>query len=294
MMTKLNKFLRLMQLINQLYNSPPKNSYQLGLILEVSSRSVYRYLELLELSGFDIKKNQKNQYYIDSSREIPEVTFTEKEIKLIKETLEKYGKNKALQSSINTKLEILAPEILTASQISRAKKGKILDQLLKAINSKRQIIIKKYHSKNSDTVSDRIVEPICVGGYFKTLVAYEASTNSNKRFSINQMDDVDILSIKQQNKDLHKTISKDVFGVSPRRDYRIFTIHLALTKNAQKVITQSYPATKKHIRKKRNHEEYIFKCSSFSIFPLNSLIETLKKDIKILEEHDTFGRSNYY
>lgn len=66
-----------MQLINQLYNSPPKNSYQLGLILEVSSRSVYRYLELLELSGFDIKKNQKNQYYIDSSREIPEVTFTD-------------------------------------------------------------------------------------------------------------------------------------------------------------------------------------------------------------------------
>ena len=74
-MTKLKKLLRLLQLINQLYKSPPKNVDQIGDILDVSSRSVYRYLDLLDLAGFHIKKNEKNQYFIDNMRDIPFLTL---------------------------------------------------------------------------------------------------------------------------------------------------------------------------------------------------------------------------
>lgn len=111
-MTKLKKFMRLLQLINQLYKSPPKNIEQIGNLLEVSSRSVYRYLELLEISGFHVKKNDKNQYYIDNARDIPQMVFSEEESEQINNAISLYCRDNKLLGSIRTKLGIVSPAIL--------------------------------------------------------------------------------------------------------------------------------------------------------------------------------------
>ena len=128
-MTKLKKLMRLLQLINQLYKAPPKSVDQMGRILEVSDRSVYRYLELLELSGFHILKNDRNQYYIDNVKKIPQAAFSHEETELLNQLLSIHAKDSKLSGSIKNKLALLSPHTVTAEHITSAKNGMIVEHI---------------------------------------------------------------------------------------------------------------------------------------------------------------------
>lgn len=121
-MTKLKKLMRLLQLINQLYKSPPKNVDQIGNLLEVSTRSVYRYLDLLELSGFHVKKNDRNQYYIDNARDIPQMAFSEEESEQINKAISLYCKDNKLLGSIKKPNSAFSPQPSFQPSTSTAQK----------------------------------------------------------------------------------------------------------------------------------------------------------------------------
>jgi len=293
-MTKLMKFLRLLQLINLLYKAPAKNVDQIGRILDVSSRSVYRYLDLLELSGFHIKKNEKNQYYIDNTRDVPQVAFSVEETELINKALNLYGKDNKLLGSIKTKLSTLSPNTVTASHINSAKNGMIVETLNDAINAKKQVILKKYQSINSQTISDRTVEPISIDGNYRTLTAFELSSKTNKTFVIDRIENAEITPTKFKHEKDHVEIEKDVFGFGPRHDYRIFTIHLELSLKAKILLTEEYPESINHIKKKQNQDKYIFKCDVNDIRPIKRFVQGMPDEFKMLKDHDMFGVSYYY
>lgn len=288
-MTKLKKFLRLLQLINQLYKAPPKNVEQIGNILDVSSRSVYRYLDLLELSGFHIKKNVKNQYYIDNTRDVPQMAFSEEESELINKALSLYGKNNKLLGSIKTKLSTLSTNTIIASHINSAKNGMIVELLNEAIIAKKQIILKKYQSINSQTISDRTVEPICLDGNYRTLTAYEVASKTNKTFVIERIENVEITSVSLKHEKKHLETEKDVFGFSMRSDARVFPVHLELTLKAKLLLTEEYPETTKFIKKIRNKDNYVFKCQINDPRPLERFMFGLPNEFKKLKEQETNG-----
>jgi len=293
-MTKLKKLLRLLQLINQLYKSPPKNVDQIGEILEVSSRSVYRFLDLLDLAGFHVKKNEKNQYFIDNMRDIPQMAFSEEETDLINQALSLLSKDNKLIGSIKTKLNVLSPNTITAAHINSAKNGLIVELLNEAIIAEKQIILKKYQSINSQSISDRTVEPICIDGNYRTLTAYEINSKTNKTFVIERIDNVEITCTSFKQQEQHIQIEKDAFGFGTRSDLRTFTAHLELTLKAKILLTEEYPETAQFIKKKRNTENYIFKCIVNDMRPVHRFINGLPDEIKELKDHDVIGVSFYY
>ena len=293
-MTKLKKLLRLLQLINQLYKAPPKNVDQIGDILDVSSRSVYRYLDLLDLAGFHIKKNEKNQYFIDNMRDIPQMAFSEEETDLINQALSLLSKDNKLIGSIKTKLNVLSPNTISAAHINSAKNGLIVELLNEAITAQKQIILKKYQSINSQSISDRTVEPICIDGNYRTLTAYEITSKTNKTFVIERIDNVEITCISFKHQDQHLQIEKDAFGFGTRSDLRTFTAHLELTLKAKILLTEEYPETAQFIKKKRNTKNYIFKCIVNDMRPVHRFINGLPDEIKELKDHDVIGVSFYY
>lgn len=288
-MTKLKKFMRLLQLINQLYKSPPKNIEQIGNLLEVSSRSVYRYLELLEISGFHVKKNDKNQYYIDNARDIPQMVFSEEESEQINNAISLYCRDNKLLGSIRTKLGIVSSAILSAEHINSAKLGLIVATINEGINAKKQIILKKYQSINSQTISDRKVEPISLDGNYRTLTAYELSSKTNKTFVIERVEAVEITPISFKHEKEHLQLERDVFGFGTRTDLKSFPVHLELSLKAKVLLTEEYPASTRYIKKRSNRETYIFKCTINDPRPLMRFINGMPEAIKELKGHDMIG-----
>lgn len=288
-MTKLKKFMRLLQLINQLYKSPPKNIEQIGNLLEVSSRSVYRYLELLEISGFHVKKNDKNQYYIDNARDIPQMVFSEEESEQINNAISLYCRDNKLLGSIRTKLGIVSPAILSAEHINSAKLGLIVSTINEGMNAKKQIILKKYQSINSQTISDRKVEPISIDGNYRTLTAYELSSKTNKTFVIERVEAVEITPVSFKHQNEHLQLERDVFGFGTRTDLKSFPVHLELSLKAKVLLTEEYPASTPYIKKRSNRETYIFKCTINDPRPLMRFINGMPEAIKELKGHDMIG-----
>lgn len=288
-MTKLKKFMRLLQLINQLYKSPPKNIEQIGNLLEVSSRSVYRYLELLEISGFHVKKNDKNQYYIDNARDIPQMVFSEEESEQINNAISLYCRDNKLLGSIRTKLGIVSPAILSAEHINSAKLGLIVANINEGMNAKKQIILKKYQSINSQTISDRKVEPISIDGNYRTLTAYELSSKTNKTFVIERVEAVEITPVSFKHEKEHLQLERDVFGFGTRTDLKSFPVHLELSLKAKVLLTEEYPASTPYIKKRSNRETYIFKCTINDPRPLMRFINGMPEAIKELKGHDMIG-----
>lgn len=292
-MTKLKKFLRLLQLINQLYKGPAKTVEQIGEILDVTPRSVYRYFELLELSGFHVKKTSKNQYYIDNMRDSITTELTSEESEFLNKLLSIHGGENKLVGSIKNKLAIVSPEIITSSYITSAKNGMIVEALNEAILTKNQVVLKKYQSVSSQTIADRIVEPIALDGDYRRLTAYEVASKSNKTFVTERIDNVEILPIKFKHEKQHQKIVKDVFGFGFRSDMRTFTVHLELSLKAKILLTEEYPETAQFIKKQRNQETYIFKCEVNDMRPVVRFMNGLPEEIKTLEEHNPIGVSYY-
>jgi predicted DNA-binding transcriptional regulator YafY len=284
-MTKLKKLLRLLQLINQLHKPPHKSVEQIGELLEVSPRSVYRYLELLELAGFQINKSEKNHYYIDNMRNPMVGDLTEEEAEFINKTLSIHGGDNKLLGSIKHKLSLVNSHVITSSYITSARTGTIVENLIEAIQSKKQVVLKKYQSLSSQTIIDRLVEPIALDSDYRTLTAFEVATKTNKTFVIERIDNVERTPVKFKNEKLHQAIDSDVFGFGTREDQQTFPVHLELSLKAKVLITEEYPKTALHIKKMRNKENYTFTCEVNDLRPIERFMRGLPGEVKTTENH---------
>jgi proteasome accessory factor C len=281
-MTKLKKLLRLLQLINQLHKPPHKSVEQIGAILEVSGRSVYRYFELLELAGFSIKKTERNQYYIDNMRDVFVGDLTLEETEFIQKTLSVHGGNNKLVGSIKNKLSLVSPNVITSSYITCARNGMIVENLSEAIQHKRQVVLKKYQSLSTQTIADRIVEPIALDGDYRTLTAYEVASKTNKTFVIERIENVEILPIKFKHEKKHEAIARDVFGFGSREDKQTFPVNLELSLKAKVLLTEEYPNTAPFIKKIRNQERYTFISTVNDMRPVERFMRGLPEEVQIV------------
>ncbi|NNF35231.1 MAG: HTH domain-containing protein, partial [Saprospiraceae bacterium] len=99
------KILRVFKLIG-LLKSRPRNIDMLAGELETTSRTVYRYIKLLDELGFIVDKDWHNQYFIHQSQdeEDKNLYFTEVEAILMKELISSSLSHHPLQESLQKKL----------------------------------------------------------------------------------------------------------------------------------------------------------------------------------------------
>lgn len=157
------------------------------------------------------------------------------------------------------------------------------------MNAKKQIILKKYQSINSQTISDRKVEPISIDGNYRTLTAYELSSKTNKTFVIERVEAVEITPVSFKHQNEHLQLERDVFGFGTRTDLKSFPVHLELSLKAKVLLTEEYPASTPYIKKRSNRETYIFKCTINDPRPLMRFINGMPEAIKELKGHDMIG-----
>lgn len=255
-----NKILRVLQLISLLKKEPAKSIRFLSGILESTDRTVYRYLDLIKELGFDLQRDHNNRFFIINDVEVEPYSFSNEEVELLKELLLSVGKDSKLKDSILKKIYFKSEIAIHGNHILKAHLGKIVEKLSNAIQNEKRVILKEYHSANSQKISDRLVEPITFSDNYNSLIAFEVETRENKYFNIERITDIIEINTNQEFQEKHKTDKPDIFGFSELNGEK-FEIELRLSLRAYLILKEEYPLVQPYLKKESNKDTYLLKCN---------------------------------
>lgn len=276
-----NKILRVLQLIALLKKEPAKSIRFLSGILESTDRTVYRYLDLIKELGFELQRDQHNRYSIFNEDEIESYSFSNEEVQLLKELLLSAGKDSILKDSILKKIYFKSEIAIHGNHILKAHLGKIVEKLSEAIQNEKRVILKDYHSANSQKISNRLVEPITFSDNYHSLIAFEVETSENKYFNIERITDIIELNTNQEFQEKHKTDKPDIFGFSELNGEK-FDVELRLTLRAYLILKEEYPLVQPYVKKESNKETYLLKCIVNNPKAITRFILGFPKDLEII------------
>ncbi len=254
------KLYRILKLISLLKSETGRTIQSIAELLEVSDRTVYRYLNLLDEAGFPVDcKPGTNRWFLaqqDDSRP-GEPGFNLEEATLLRDLVVSGAHHHPLRDGILTKLYIHSELKPLAGHIVNARVNILLEKLVKAIKKEKQVILKHYHSAHSGEVKDYKVEPFDFTENYSTVLSWDVRDRMNKQFKLERIGEVIILDKPQKFKDYHEKQANDVFGCSGGE-----TVNITLNLNLRSylLLREEFPRSLPFIAGDREDGRYTFHC----------------------------------
>jgi len=275
------KILRVLQLISILKKEPSKSIKFIAGILESTDRTVYRYLDLVKELGFDLQIDAHNRFFIVSEENKESIDFTNEEASLLRELLLSSGKKSNLKDVLLRKIYLKSEIVIQGNHLLNAHLGKIVSDLSKAITEHKQVVLKKYHSANSNTITDRLVEPISFTDNYTSLCAFEIETAKNKYFNIERITEVEVLPTRNEFDDQHQLDTPDAFGFTALNGLP-FDIDIRLNLRAFVILKQEYPMAVSFIKQEPKTNNYRLIMSINNPKPVVRFVLGLLDDVEII------------
>lgn len=282
-----NRIYRLFQLINFLKARPPKSMRSIESLLETSERTIYRYLDLLKNLGFEIEKDHNNKIYIASDTESNQIPFTPQEADYLKKLILSVGKNNILVHSILQKVQYSSELELGADSLFKAHLSKIVEKISFAILERKQLLIMGYHSANSLSITDRLVEPTCFTENYDAVSAFELKTKLNKYFNIERITSVEVLEKVMQYEYQHEFHKPDIFGFQGKSIDK--EIECQMTMRACLVLKEEYPMSTIYIKHLPETNNYHFKAMVQSFKAPGRFVMGFYEDVQVLGSKEFLG-----
>lgn len=277
---KIERMLRLMQMLTANHSYTIKDIAER---LEMSVRTIYRYIDTFREAGFVIKK--KNDFIrLDKSspyfKDISElIHFTEEEAYILKSAIESIDENHLLKQNLKKKLYTVYDYNILAETVVSGKNARNVQKLVQAMENKRQVTLKNYSSAHGQDIRDRQVEPFAFTTNYVQVWCYDLEENAIKLFKVSRIHSVDILPGEWQFSNLHKTGFIDIFRIhSPEK----FSIKLKLNLRAVSLLTEEYPLSEQFIEK-ISDTEWLLTTDVCSLEGVGRFIMGLLDDVEIIE-----------
>lgn len=268
-----NRIYRVFRLINLLKSSPSKSIKRLSESMEISERSLYRYMELLVEVGFVVQKDSSNRYYLNHDQI---ESFTKEESEFISQSISSNQKNNPLVKSIRTKLVLLNEMNVASNEIVASHYSKVISKIQESIDTKSQVILSKYQSASTESVSDRLVEPVSFSPAFDSITAFEVESGRNKFFKIERIGDVKILDSPFEFEQKHESLVSDIFGFNDTGERHHVTLQLSM--RSMLWLKDDYPLSV-NFMKEVGDGQWILDVEVFSMEPVNRIIRSMPDDI---------------
>ena len=243
---KLERLLRLMKLLtaNTTYNVD-----QLAERLDMSRRTVYRYIDPFREAGFVIKKSgdcirldKESPHFRDISQL---VHFTEEEALILKNAIENIDDNNLLKQNLKRKLYSVYDNRSLADTVVRGKNAPNIRRLIEAIEEQRQVTLHGYQSGHGGEVRDRRVEPFAFTTNYVQVWCYDLESRSNKLFKTARIGSVEPTGIPWEHGAEHEEGFIDVFRMHGAERHRI---RLELGLLAYNLLCEEYPLAERDIQ----------------------------------------------
>lgn len=238
-MIEQRKLLRLLKLIGLLGSARRRTVAELADVLEASPPTVYRYLELLQEVGFDIRTNELHQHFL-ASQNPPKNTLLQlslEEAQLLQSLVR--GAHTPMQQSLQNKIYTGSELAECAYNIEKARVGLCYRQLQQAMAERKQVVLVHYFSENSNEVRNRKAEPIRLLDEDLILEAFDTEKKQIRHFKLERMEEVKLLDTPFRFKHKHQHASTDPFGVS---DHQNVKVKLKLSQIGRRRLLEEFPA----------------------------------------------------
>ena len=211
--------------------------------LQMSRRSIYRYIETFRELGFVVEK-RGNRYRVAPSspffRRITErIHFTEDEALTINQVLNAVYDRSPQVRHLRQKLSSLYDFDVLARHGVDEHIARNLATLYDAVKLERVAVLRGYVSPSSGKVSDRMVEPYMFLSENSEVRCYELATGMNKTFKISRAERVDLLDMLWSHKEAHLPFYTDMFGFSGEQ---LFPVRLVLGALSARLLIEEVPS----------------------------------------------------
>jgi len=272
------KLLRVFRLIRILSQPPGRTIDELAAALEITRRSVYRYLDLLEAIGYLVDKDLNGRYFLftpvkdDQPRQ-----FTPEESDMLRQLIQGGANNNVIRDSLLRKLYLNTDLLPMADQLHNAHAARIVQLLSEAIQDRVRARLIGYYSPRKGTTSDRIVEPLHLTDNFKMLAAYELEAKQIKHYKIDRIQDIELLGESQT----HEKVAggTDFFGMSGESSLEV---ELGLSPLAYRLLVEEFPTTRPLVTASDFGLPYRFKGEIRGFEGIGRFIMGLPGEIEIL------------
>lgn len=288
---RMDKYGRELDLILILTENCSYTAQQIADRLGITRRNLYYYFEYLRDCGFQLQKTGTT-YRLDRSssffRRLHEnIALSEDEAAYICRRLDSDDTRDYKAVNIRQKLsrafnlpDAVNPELQRRMNDSIA-------TLREAMATRKMVIIHRYSSPHSNTVSDRIVEPYQMMNDGRDVRCHEVRTHENKTFKLSRMESVEIIDVPWAFDDRHKQMYTDMFMFSGEQRY---TIELRLGQLAYNLMIEEYPQSAKCITPDGNR--WLFRGEVVSFLGIGRFVIGLYDDIEVVgcEEFSAYLR----
>ena len=249
------KLTRLLRVMMMLTSNSTKSIDEMSHQLNMSPRTVYRYIDTFRDAGFVVKK-KGSSYHLDKAspyfREISElIHFTDEEAYLLKAAIESIDQNNLIKQNLKKKLYTVYDYKILADTIVNSQNSLNVKHLVEAIESKRKVILHNYSSANSSEIRNRKVEAFAFTTNYVQVWCFESEHNDHKLFSVARIGSVDITNEPWENESKHERGWIDAFRM--HADCRL-PIKLKLSLRAASLLTEEFPLANAGLQKLQDNE----------------------------------------
>ena len=242
---KIERMLRLMKMLTA------NTTYTVDDIaerLDMSRRTIYRYIDSFREAGFVIKKSGQ---HIRLDKESPHfkdisqlVHFTQEEAVILKRAIESIDDTNLLKQNLKRKLYSVYDNKILADTIVKGSNSATVHTLIEAIEEHRQVILRAYRSSHGGAVRDRRVEPFAFTTNYVQVWCYDTESHSCKLFKLSRIGSVELTADEWQWQDSHKQGFIDIFRMHGSSRH---SIKLQLGILSHNLLIEEYPLAEGYI-----------------------------------------------
>jgi predicted DNA-binding transcriptional regulator YafY len=214
----------------------------------------------LSSAGLQLVKNEQHRYAIVPDREFRELKYlqplSDEDKAKIGRALDYLGSQKEAMY-LRNKLESIYDFQRLGLRALRKPVLERIERLTSARKDRKQVILKNYRSRNSNTVRDRRVEPFHLDPEKDTLQAYDISSRDSRHFRLSRIERVIATEDDWEHTGDHRTKITDVFRIADNQ--QVF-IHLQVDVSGYNALIEEFPLTLTYLEPANQPNSWDFQC----------------------------------
>ncbi len=254
--------------------------------LDMSRRTIYRYIDTFREAGFVIKKSGN---HIRLDKESPHfkdisqlVHFTEEEAVILKRAIESIDDTNMLKQNLKRKLYSVYDNKILADTIVQGEAAASVHTLIEAIETRRQVTLHDYSSAHGSAVRDRRVEPFAFTTNYVQVWCYDCESHNCKLFKLSRIGSVELLNEEWQHSEEHKKGFIDIFRMNGAEQR--YHIKLSLGLLARNLLVEEYPLAEQYLTK--DGDRWVLDTEVANYTGVTRFVVGLLDDIRIIDSPD--------
>jgi len=255
---------------------------------DMADRTVYRYLDTFEASGFLLSRREGG-YALQSDtpnyRSLQKLLhFSEEEAYILYQTQSSLEGSSPVKDRLVRKLNVLY-DFEVFRRVNDPDQLEIMHTLGKAIEGRKQVQITDYRSSHSETITNRKVEPCVFIPDYVAVWCFDTVSHNCKQFRVSRMKGAVELSTAWQYESEHKVPYCDAFRMSADRDQPLTKVEAVLSLKAYNLLIEEYPLAEQYIQKKQDNS-YLLCIPVADFSGIGRFVMGLPGEIEVLAPED--------